>query len=171
VALLQSFFSLFLSYSLVLDFFVCNTKTNHARNVSVSSQRLSDVLTAQKNILNDKRSTRIHLEGCNIVAKGHCMPSLKSASRKFHFLSLFLSLILAIIFYASILYIGLENRAIPTDTIHDPTDTVQANTFAKMLNKCSRISVMGDKAANRVLHLNGHLFLLVSYIDIIQSIL
>ena len=99
------------------------------------------------------------------------MPSLKSASLKFHFLSLFLSLILAIIFYASILYIGLENRTIATNTIHDPTDTVQANTFAHMLNKRSGISVMSNKAANRVLHLNGHLFLLASYIDIIQRIL
>ncbi len=53
----------------------------------------------------------------------------------------------------------LEDRSIPPNAVHDSADTVEANPFAQMLNKCSRISVASNKATNRVLHLNGHLLL------------
>ena len=54
--------------------------------------------------------------------------------------------------------IPLENRSITTNTIHDPTDTVQADTFTHMLHKRGGISMTGNQPANRVLHLNCHFF-------------
>jgi hypothetical protein len=38
----------------------------------------------------------------------------------------------------------LENRSIATNTIHDSSDTVQANTFAHMLYKCSTVTVVSN---------------------------
>jgi hypothetical protein len=52
----------------------------------------------------------------------------------------------------------LENRTIATDTVHDPSDTIEADTFAHVLNERGRISMTGDKAANGILNLDGHFF-------------
>jgi uncharacterized membrane protein len=58
-----------------------------------------------------------------------------------------------------------ENRTIPTNTIHYPANAIQANTLSHMLNKRSRITMVSNQSANRILHLNRHLcFLFVSVI-------
>jgi hypothetical protein len=52
----------------------------------------------------------------------------------------------------------LENRTIATDTIHDSTDAIEADTLSHVLHKRGRISMTGDKAANGILNLDGHFF-------------
>jgi hypothetical protein len=51
----------------------------------------------------------------------------------------------------------LENRTITTDTVHDPADAIEADTLTHMLNKGGRISMASNKAADRILNLDGHL--------------
>jgi hypothetical protein len=52
----------------------------------------------------------------------------------------------------------LENRAITTDTVHDPANAIEADTLAHVLNERCGISMTGDKATNNVLNLDGHFF-------------
>lgn len=50
----------------------------------------------------------------------------------------------------------LENRTIPTNTIHDSANTIQAYTLTHMLHERGRVSMTGDKATNGILYLDGH---------------
>ena len=57
----------------------------------------------------------------------------------------------------------LQDCSVSSDTVHDPTDTVQADTIAHVLNEFGGISVMGFQASKSVFNLNRH-FLSFSFL-------